>query len=250
MISSFVLLVALIRIRFTNSVIMFPKYRKGGLCYLLFKQIRYSMVFQFLFYSVMASYYFLGSMDHLLSRGASALPVSYTASENCLVRKWIVIRNSVVFNCGSWLIGFYLLWVIYAVILEQEDWDWNFDRVPTDWLHLVLFAGPAAFIAVLIAIVPIILNPYVMGWPFHPPLCYKRNQKKKEEERIQHHLAVVNKSVNEKTTSTKSSTPNTADRVSSRMLQRKMRMSNNPDLESGSVTTFSTNWNPNKPHHI
>jgi hypothetical protein len=244
MLNTFALLIALIRIRFINSKILFPKYRKGGLCYLLYKQIRYSMVFQFLFYSVMASYYFLGSMDHLLSRGDIISVGDFSNSDNCIVRKWKVIRNSIVFNCGSWLIGFYLLWVIYAIILEQEDWDWNFDRVPQDWVYLAVFVGPAAIMAVLIGVVPIILNPYFIGWPFHPPLCYKRNQSKKDEQKIKEHLASGKSS--EKSTSKSSS----KERVSSRMLQRKMRMNNDSDIEEGSVTTFSTNWNPNKRHHV
>mmetsp|Transcript_21780 Transcript_21780/g.53831 ORF Transcript_21780/g.53831 Transcript_21780/m.53831 type:complete len:102 (+) Transcript_21780:1114-1419(+) len=43
------------------------------------------------------------------------------------------------------------------------------------------------------------------------------------------------------TSSTAKSSPESS-RVSSRLLQRKMRMHNNPDIESGSVKTFSTNW--------
>ncbi|KAL3939477.1 MAG: hypothetical protein SGBAC_005806 [Bacillariaceae sp.] len=238
MISSFMLLIALIRIRFINKDIMFTKYSKGGLCYLLWKQLRYSMLYQWMFHSCMATYYFLGCMDHLLSRDGFVSPGAYSQSKNCVVRKFTAIKNAIVFNSGSWLIGFYLLWLIYAVVLEQEDWDWNFDSIPEDWIPLTIFAGPAAIMAVLVGFIPLILNPYVVGWPFHPPLCRSRNRRRKmEQKKRQVALSSPN---SQSTKSTDKSSPDV--KVSSRLLQRKMRLHNNPDVESGSVATFSTNW--------
>ena len=145
----------------------------------------------------------------------------------------------ILFNCGSWLIGFYLLWVTYTIILAQEDWDWNFQSLPREYLYLALFAGPPATMALFMAMNPFLLNPLVLGWPFHPPLCYQRNLEIREAQQ-----------------------PTTKNQVSSRALQRKMRGGvstptnyshshhhggggGGDDLEVGSVKTFSTNWNPN-----
>jgi hypothetical protein len=181
----------------------------------------------------MAPYYFLGSMDHLLARYGIVVAGTFSKSKNFVVRKCKIISNLVLFNCGSWLIGFYLLWVIYTVVLEEEDWDWNFQNVPKNWLYLTLFSAPPAFMSVLMGIIPLIFNPYLLGWPFHPPLCRERNS----EERVNHQLPT---------------SPHIAQshKISSRMLQRKMRMGqshNKHDIETGSVTTFSTNWHPKKP---
>ena len=48
-------------------------------------------------------------------------------------------------------------------------------EIPDDlYKSSILFAGPAAIMAVLALIVPLILNPYVLGWPCNPSLCAKR----------------------------------------------------------------------------
>jgi hypothetical protein len=46
--------------------------------------------------------------------------------------------------------------------------------MPDDLVYSLLFAGPAALMAVFALVVPLILNPYVLGWPFNPPLCRRR----------------------------------------------------------------------------
>ena len=129
------LLICLTRIRYANANLLFPNYRKNGICYLFWKQLRYSMLFQLLFYSVMPSYHFLGSMDHLFQRyGIISAASKY--DKRFLLGRCIALKNSVIFNCGSWLIGFYLIWLCYTVILSQEDWDWFFVTIPQDHFYL------------------------------------------------------------------------------------------------------------------
>ena len=215
------LLIALIKVRLANPNLLFPNYRKNSIWYLVYKQMRYSMLYRFLFYSIMPSYYFLGSMDHLLQRYSIVTAIS-KYDRRFFIGRCIAFKNTLVFNCSSWLIGFYLLWLCFTVILSQEDWDWLFVTVPKDWLYLALFIGPALLLAVLMGIMPLLLNPYVLGWPFYPPLCRAKNEGEMQQ------IAPRG---------------STESRISSRMLQRKMRTSlNDPDAEVGSVTTFSSHW--------
>jgi len=138
------------------------------------------MLFQILFYSVMANFFFLGSMDHLLSRPGT---VSATNKELTSVNRFVALWEVIKFNSGSWLISFYILCLCYASVLATEDWDYTV--VPENLLGVLIFAGPAAFIAILSVIVPIILNPYAMGFPFYPPIKFCFWRKKKDYNRRQ-----------------------------------------------------------------
>lgn len=134
------------------------------------------MLFQLLFYTVMGNYFFLGSMDHLLSKPGI---VSATNKDSINISRCRALWDAAKFNSGSWLIGLYMVCLAYATVLEQEDW--CYDCFPEDYLYAFLFAGPPALIAALSVIVPIILNPFILGWPFNPPLC--GGQKKKVPDR-------------------------------------------------------------------
>ena len=152
---------------------LFPEYRNRGACYLVFMKVRYSMLFQLLFYTVMGNYFFLGSMDHLLAKPGI---VSATNKDSINISRCTALYDVIKFNSGSWMIALYMLGLSYATVLEHEEWDYT--SFPEDYLYSFLFAGPPAFIAVMTFIVPLILNPYVLGWPFNPPLCRKKKDEK------------------------------------------------------------------------
>ena len=111
----------------------------------------------------MGNYFFLGGWDHMLSKPGI---VSATNKDSITITRCTALKDVIWFNSGSWLIAFYILCLSYATVIEAADWDYT--AMPEDLIYALLFAGPAAFMAVMAFIVPIILNPYVLGWPFHP----------------------------------------------------------------------------------
>jgi hypothetical protein len=144
------------------------------------------MFFQLLFYSVMGNYFFLGSMDHLMSRSGI---VSATNKDSINIGRCTALWDVICFNSGSWFIAFYLLSLAYVTVLETEDWDYTaMPEIPDDLLYSLMFAGPAALMAAFAFFVPLILNPYVIGWPFHPSCCRKRvDQKEKKQLSTKNH---------------------------------------------------------------
>jgi hypothetical protein len=126
----------------------------------------------------MGNYFFLGSMDHLMSRPNIC---GATNKDSIKITRCIAFCDMVRFNTGSWAIAFYLLVLAYLTVLK--DADWKFDQWPNDMLGTFLFAGPAAFLALSAFYVPVILNPYILGWPFNPPLCGKKRQAEKKKNR-------------------------------------------------------------------
>jgi hypothetical protein len=121
------------------------------------------------------NFYFLGSMDHLLSRPGV---VSATNKDSIISSRCSAFYEMAKFNIGSWMISLFLGGLAYAVVLESLDW--KFDAMPEttdDWIRVALFSGPAALLAVFSFVVPIILNPYILGWPFH-----RQNKKPKKKE--------------------------------------------------------------------
>lgn len=167
-------LFAMIKMKLSNNNLLFPEYREHGVIYLCWRLIRYCMYFQILFYSVMGNYFFLGSMDHLLSRPNIC---AATNKDSIKITRCIAFGDMVRFNCGSWAVSTFLLILAYLTVLK--DADWKFNQWPNDLLGTFLFAGPAAFLAISAFYVPIILNPFILGWPFNPPLCGKKSQAKK-----------------------------------------------------------------------
>mmetsp|Transcript_32034 Transcript_32034/g.34421 ORF Transcript_32034/g.34421 Transcript_32034/m.34421 type:complete len:988 (+) Transcript_32034:130-3093(+) len=170
-------LFAMIKMKFSNNNLLFPEYRDNGVIYLCWRLIRYCMYFQILFYSVMGNYFFLGSMDHLMSRPNIC---GATNKDSIKITRCIAFADMVRFNLGSWAVASYLLVLAYLIILK--DADWKFDQWPNDMLGAFLFAGPAAFLALSAFYVPVILNPFILGWPFNPPLCGKKREKKRNKE--------------------------------------------------------------------
>lgn len=157
-------LISLLRMHYINNKLLFPEYRKRffGACYLIFVELRYCLLFQFLFYSVATfTFYFLGSMDHLLSRPNIC---SATNKDSITVSRCVAFWEMLKFNSGSFLIAFFIAALAYLTILQDEDWDYT--AIPTNYVEHALFAGPALVLALMTVIVPIILNPYILGWPF------------------------------------------------------------------------------------
>jgi len=105
-------------------------------------------------------------MDHLLSRRTV---VTATNKDSINIGRCRAFGDMVDFNCGSWLVSFTLAALAYATIVQENDWDiTEYPDEHDEYLQHGLFAGPPIFLAIMSFIVPIILNPWVLGWPFLP----------------------------------------------------------------------------------
>jgi hypothetical protein len=107
--------------------------------------------------------------------------------------------------------------------LENNDWD--FTKMPEDWVYIAVFVAPAALLAVSAFIFLLILNPYILGWPFNPPLCRKRADKKEVQKSQRTVLGgqVVNVGL---------------DTFMDKRLDREVnRVANKTDVELGSLAT-------------
>jgi hypothetical protein len=132
-----------------------------------------------MFHSILifqGNYYFLGSMDHLLSRPGV---VSATNKDSITVSRCSAFYEMMKFNMGSWTIALFLGGLAYAVALQGLDW--KVDALPEttdDWIQVAMFSGPTVLLSIFAFVVPILLNPYILGWPF-----YRRSKKptKKQE---------------------------------------------------------------------
>lgn len=177
-------LIAMLRMNAINNKLFFPEYRKKWLssCYLIFVELRYCFLFQFLFYNVATfTFYFMGSMDHLLSRPSI---VGATNKDSINISRCRAFYDMAKFNIGSWGIAALMMGLAYLTMLQEYKWDVTKypgsssekdDRNTTnEFLQHGLFAGPAIFLAAMAFIVPIVLNPWILGWPF------LRQQKKRK----------------------------------------------------------------------
>jgi hypothetical protein len=111
-------------------------------------------------------------MDHLLSRPGV---VSATNKDSITISRCSALYEMMKFNIGSWMIALFLGGLSYAVVLENLGW--KIDAIPEtkdDWIQVALFSGPTVVLSIFAVVVPIILNPYILGWPF-----YRRNKKPK-----------------------------------------------------------------------
>ena len=210
-------LFAMIKMKLSNNKLLFPEYRNQGVIYLCWRLIRYCMYFQVLFYSVMGNYFFLGSMDHLLARPNIC---SATNKDSIKITRWIAFWDMVRFNIGSWGIALYMLGLSYLVFLH--DADWKFDQWPEELLGTILFAGPAAFLALSAFFVPIMLNPFILGWPFNPPLFGKKSVYKEKAQKE----GAMNVDLN-----------TFMEQADSRLNKEIGRAENKPDVELGSLAT-------------
>ena len=164
-------LISLVRMHFINRSLLFSQYRERGKLYLIWKMTRYALFFQILFYSAMGNYFFLGSMDHLMSRPGM---VGATNKDSIELSRCVAFWEMCRFNSGSFAIAFVMLVLAYATVVQEYDWDptimpeWDlWDDPSSSLFDTLLFAIPASFIAFLALIVPIIFNPFVLGWPFY-----------------------------------------------------------------------------------
>jgi hypothetical protein len=251
----------MIRMRLANKNLLFPEYRNRGILYLAYKMIRYSMLFQLLFYSVMGNYFFLGSMDHLLSKPGI---VSATNKDSIKITRCVALYDVIRFNSGSFLLSFYMLCLAYVTVLKDADWD--YESMPPDLLYSLLFAAPAAFMSVMAFIVPFILNPFVvsadeavglclaialiravanaslclvrmylqLGWPFNPPLCSRKMKPPDDDAsviRLHKRSASGGEVVDLKTFMGATTDP------AKELMKESDRVEGRPDVELGSLAT-------------
>lgn len=212
-------LFAMIKMKWSNNKLLFREYRDHGVIYLCWRLIRYCMFFQLSFYSVMGNFFFLGSMDHLMSRPNIC---SATNKDSIKITRWIAFWDMVRFNIGSWGISVYLLALCYLVVLKDSNW--KFTELPENnmLLYTFLFAAPAAFLALSAFYVPIVLNPFILGWPFNPPLCGKKSQAKWEIKKEKPKHLDLNSFM---------------QHTDSRLNREIGRVENKPDVELGSLAT-------------
>ena len=60
-----------------------------------------------------------------------------------------------------------MILLAYGTVLQSFEWDASITpSSEKEYLQHSLFAAPAAVLAVMAFAVPIILNPYILGWPF------------------------------------------------------------------------------------
>jgi hypothetical protein len=60
-----------------------------------------------------------------------------------------------------------MILLAYGTVLQSFEWDASITPdSEREYLQHSLFAAPAAILAVMAFVVPIILNPYILGWPF------------------------------------------------------------------------------------
>jgi hypothetical protein len=210
-------LFAMVKMKWSNNNLLFAEYRDSGVIYLCWRLVRYCMYFQMLFYSVMGNYFFLGSMDHLMARPNIC---SATNKDSIKITRWIAFWDMARFNIGSWGIAIYMLVMSYLIVLQ--DANWKFDQWPDNMLETFLFAGPSAFLALSAFYVPIMLNPYILGWPFNPPLFCKKSKGKKKTQ----------------TEAARKVDLNTFMQQTDSMLSKEIhRTGNKPDVELGSLAT-------------
>jgi hypothetical protein len=210
-------LFAMIKMKFSNNKLLFPEYRNHSVIYLCWRLIRYCMYFQILFYSVMGNYFFLGSMDHLMARPNIC---SATNKDSIKITRCVAFWDMVRFNIGSWGLALYLLGLSYLVVLKESNW--QFDQWPDDMLYTFLFSGPAAFLALSAFYVPIMLNPYILGWPFNPPLFCRQSRAKKNARKEASHSVDLNTFM---------------AHTDNRLNKEIGRVENKPDVELGSLAT-------------
>jgi hypothetical protein len=64
--------------------------------------------------------------------------------------------------------------------LSQVDWDYTAIPEGDNLTFLLVFLAPACLLSLMAFIIPVVLNPFILGWPFNPPLCRKRQERHEE----------------------------------------------------------------------
>ncbi len=181
-------IIALLRMKKHNKNLLFPEYRNLGVICLIWKHIRYSLVFQFLFQFPMVFVFFFGGMDHLLSRQKM---VSATNKDSMQESRWTAFKGVIRCNWGYWLLATMIAALAIGTILlggdDEDESDDDYSKYyyddavsPSDekkfaveWESLewgsagnFFFAYPMLGLAFLSYAVPFLMNPYV--WPIRP----------------------------------------------------------------------------------
>jgi len=174
-------IIAMVRMHWINKDIFFPEYRNRGIFHLVWKLTRYCAMFQILFYSAMGNFFFLGSMDHMLARPNIC---GATNKDSIETSRCIALWETMKFNSGSWLLSLFVILLSYATVVQEYQWDvthepdWDSWNDPeSELMDVLLFAAPATLLALLTFIFPILLNPFILGWPFY----WKKKPNKKQE---------------------------------------------------------------------
>jgi hypothetical protein len=180
-------IISLLRMKKHNKYLLFPEYRNIGTIRLIWKHIRYSLVFQFLFQFPMVFVFFFGGMDHLLSRQKM---LSATNKDCIQESRWSAFKGIVRCNWGYWTLATVIAAMAIGTILlggayenESDDDYSSYDdddysssdekKITVEWESLewgsaknFFFAYPMLGLAFLSYTVPFLLNPYV--WPIRP----------------------------------------------------------------------------------
>ena len=185
-------IIATCRMHWNNKDLFFPQYRNRGIIYLIWKELRYCMTFQIMFYTVMGNYFFLGGVDHLMSRTRIC---GATNKDPLKVSCFTALADICAFNSGSWTIALLLAILAMATlwraleftddltVLEDAFSDpFSPTTVPASSeltspttlqpiFGALLFTAPTVLMSICAVCIPIIMNPYVWG-------CYKRSKPK------------------------------------------------------------------------
>jgi hypothetical protein len=102
-------------------------------------------------------------MDHLLARPGV---VSATNKDSITISRCSALWEMVKFNSSSFAIAFLVGALGYVTVLQDQGWDFTKRLTTEEIVENAFFAGPAVFLMVLCFVVPVILNPYILGWPF------------------------------------------------------------------------------------
>lgn len=169
----------MIRMYCINKNLFFVEYRKNILV-MLWKLLFQAYPFQFLFFSVMANYCFLGSMDHLMSFAGS---LSATNKDAIDIPCWRALIGTLEFNRGSFLLSCFLGglagMVFYSAWLEEGM------GIFTEHYEVLFFVAPAVYLCLMSFVVPFLLNPYI--WCGCATGCGRKKgrSKRQKEERQQ-----------------------------------------------------------------
>ena len=158
-------IIALLRMKKHNKYLLFPEYRSLGAIGLIWKHIRYSLVFQFLFQFPMIFVFFFGGLDHLLSRQKM---VSATNKDSMQESRWTAFRGVIRCNCGYWCLATMVAALAIGTIFITYEDEHSEMKLTPEWgsLSHVFFSYPMLGLAFLSYAVPFLLNPYV--WPIRP----------------------------------------------------------------------------------
>lgn len=222
-------LISILRMHFINNKLLFSEYRKKyfGSLYIVWVMLRYCLTFQFLFYNVTTfTFYFLGSMDHLMARPGI---VGATNKNSISISRCEALWDTIKFNSGSWLIAFIIAALAYCTVVQEYNWD--IFQYPTEREKIIqhaLFAGPPAFLAALAVIVPMILNPWILGWPF---------LRKPKKPRVQPTPNTSRRSVKKDALGREIVDVGTYIDATKQLNSEMQRVHNKPDVELGSLQT-------------